>query len=266
MPATTLRGFDDVTAVHDDPLGPLHAEIDGGMSGFRGAHGGYLAAIALRALRLVVGDPERAPRSLTAHLLAPVQGGAADLHARLDRAGGSLSTASVRLEQSRALALLALGTFGAARASAVARRDVAMPVVAPPEELVPLLDKPVPAADAGMHVEHRPAGPLPLSGGDEAEIRVWMRLADDHPVDPYVAAFLADSGPPALYGALREFVAMPSTEIALQFASAWTPGPWVLGVFRSRFAGDGHAVEDGELWTPEGELVLLSRQRRRVLG
>jgi len=30
--------------------------------------------------------------------------------------------------------------------------------------------------------------------------------------------------------------------------------------------GDGYATDDGELWTEGGELVLQSRQRRRILG
>jgi len=36
----------------------------------RGPHGGYLATILLRALTDIVGDGERAPRSLTVHYAA----------------------------------------------------------------------------------------------------------------------------------------------------------------------------------------------------
>jgi hypothetical protein len=35
--------------VHTDALGDWHAEMDAGCSGYLGAHGGYLVAIALRA-------------------------------------------------------------------------------------------------------------------------------------------------------------------------------------------------------------------------
>ena len=215
----------------------------------------------------VVGDPTRVPRTLTAHLLAPVGPGPVDLHARGERAGGSMTTASARLEQDHAAGVLAIAAFGRATESAE-HTDRVMPQVPPPEELEPLFAKPVPEADAGLHVEHRPAGPLPLAGGAEAEIRVWMRLAERAPVDAFVATFLADSGPPALYGVLDEFVAMPSTDITLHFAGAPRAprGEWVLGVFSSRLAGEGYAVEDGELWTPDGELVVQSRQRRRILG
>ena len=259
--------FDTFTAVEEDVLGPYRATVDPGMTGFKGAHGGYLMAIALRAMSNAVGDPTRVPRSLTAYLLAPVEPGPIDLHARVDRAGGSMSTASTRLEQDSAVGAIAIASFGRASES-IAHIDRVMPQVAPPEDLEPLFAKPVPEADAGLQVEHRPAGPLPLAGGDEAEIRVWMRLSERRPVDAFVATFLADSGPPALYGAMREFVAMPSTDITLHFAGAPRAprGEWVLGVFTSRVAEEGYAVEDGELWTPDGELVVQSRQRRRILG
>ena len=266
MSDVSLHGFEAHTAVEEDVLGPYRATVDAGMTGFKGAHGGYLMAIALRAMSSAVGDPTRVPRSLSAYLLAPVEAGPVDLHTRVDRVGGSMTAASVRLEQDRALAALAIASFGRSSES-LTHTDRVMPQVAPPEELEPLFRKPVPAADAGLHVEHRPAGPLPLAGGDEAEIRVWMRLAEGRPVDAFVATFLADSGPPALYGAMAQFVAMPSTDITLHFAGAPRAprGEWVLGVFRNRVAGDGYAVEDGELWTPDGELVLQGRQRRRIL-
>jgi acyl-CoA thioesterase len=259
--------FDLHTAVEEDVLGPYRATVDPGMTGFKGAHGGYLMALALRAMSGAVGDPTRVPRTLSAYLLAPVGAGPLELHTRVDRAGGSMTTASTRLEQDRAPGALAIASFGRA-ADSIAHTDRVMPQVAPPEELEPLFAKPVPEADAGLHVEHRPAGPLPLAGGDEAEILVWMRLAERRPVDAFVATFLADSGPPALYGAMSDFVAMPSTDITLHFSGAPRAprGEWVLGVFRNRLAAEGYAVEDGELWTPEGELVVQSRQRRRIFG
>jgi hypothetical protein len=41
--------------------------------------------------------------------------------------------------------------------------------------------------------------------------------------------------------------------------------PWVLDVVRSALVQDGYAVSDGELWPPEGRLLVQSRQLRRVL-
>jgi acyl-CoA thioesterase len=152
-----------------------------------------------------------------------------------------------------------------------------MPRVPPPEQCRPLVERPV---DAGVNllVEHRPArAPLPLQGRLDpdarepyegaAELAVWMRLgAEDRPVDAASATFLADAAAPALYGALRAYVPMPSAEIALHYVDPVSDDPWVLGVVRNRVAGDGYAVEDGELWSRDGRLLLHSRQLRRVLS
>src|SRR5918999_2889527 len=114
MSDVTHHGFDAHTAVEEDVLRPYRATVDPGMSGFKGAHGGYLMALALRALSSTVGDPTRVPRSLSAYLLAPVEPGPVDLHARVDRAGGSMTIASVRLEQHRTPAVMAIGSVGRA--------------------------------------------------------------------------------------------------------------------------------------------------------
>ena len=245
----------------------MNATIAPHVTGFGGvAHGGYVAALALRAMVAAVDAPARAPRALTLHLLAPIASGDVDLDPRVERAGGSMTGTSVRLTQDGATVGMALAQFGEARESEHLQQDTTMPAVEPPEELTPLLDMPVPESE--MQVEHRPAaGTLPLVGADEAELVSWMRTAADRPPDVYDATYLADALAPALYGVLTSYVAMPSTEIAVHFApQRRTESAWVLGRVRNRFAAEGYALEDGELWTREGELLLRSRQLRRVLG
>jgi acyl-CoA thioesterase len=242
----------------------MNVTLDPHVTGFSGgAHGGYVMALALRAMAGAVDDAERIPRSLTMHLLAPISGDAIEIEPRVERRGGSMTTASARVQQDGQTLATALASFGRSRPS-LAHADARMPAVASPEESVPLAGV-VPEAEMG--VEHRPASPpLPLTGGDVAELSVWMRRTDDAPVDAYVATMLADAAAPALYGALGEYVAMPSTDITLHFTGETGDGPWALAVVRNRFAGDGYAVEDGELWTPGGRLLLRARQQRRVLG
>ena len=244
----------------------MNATIAPHVTGFGGAaHGGYVMTLALRAMADAVARPDRSPRSLTMHLLAPIASGDVDLDPRVEREGGTMSSASVRITQGGATVATALASFGEARPS-IDQSDGAMPTVLPPERLEPLLDLPVPESE--MQVEHRPAaGTLPLSGSDRADLVSWMRLAAGRPVDVYDATYLADALAPALYGALTEYVAMPSTDITLHFSpQPWSESPWVLGAVHNRFAGDGYAVEDGELWAPDGRLLLRSRQQRRVIG
>ncbi len=65
----------------------------------RGPHGGYLAAMLLRALIETVADAARAPRSLTIHYPRAPQPGPVSIHTVIERAGRSLSTLSARMEQ-----------------------------------------------------------------------------------------------------------------------------------------------------------------------
>ena len=255
------------------------ATIDPAITGFGGAHGGYVMTLALQAMREAV-DADRAPRSLALHLLAPAAPGRVELPVRVERAGGSMTTVSARVEQAETTVALAVGAFGRARPSLV-QQDTAMPDVPPPEACAPLVERP---ADVGVNhfVEHRPAaGPLPLTGTLSArggqtpsetaggltpsELVAWMRLGEDQAVDALSATFLADALAPALYGALAEYVPMPSTEITLHYADPVADGPWVLARVRNRLARDGYAIEDGERWSPDGRLLLHSRQLRRVL-
>src|SRR5829696_613176 len=102
------------------------ASIDAAVSGFGGAHGGYVAAVALRAMRDLVPDEERRTRSLTVHLLAPVRPGVLDVHRRLDREGRSMAGASARLEQEGRTVATALASFGRGGPS-LSHRGLEMP-------------------------------------------------------------------------------------------------------------------------------------------
>ena len=181
-----------------------------------------------------------------------------------------MAAGSVRMEQNGETVAVALGAFGRP-ATSLERRDLAMPDVPPPDDCEVVVLTP-PGVGSFKHVaEHRAAAPpRPLSGAAEAELSVWMRMTEDRPLDALSACFLGDAAPPALLATLTDFAPIPSAEIALHFAGgggalAAASSPWLLGVFRSRDAGEGYATEDGELWTPDGELVALSRQLRRLL-
>jgi acyl-CoA thioesterase len=265
--ATSNSTFDTQTAPTRDADGRWTASIGEELSGFGGTHGGYLLALGLRTMSSLVADRDRLPRSVTAHLLTPVRPGAVELRPRLERSGSSMTATSLRMEQNGEVVATALASFGRARPSPN-HLGAAMPGVPPPDDLRPLIEKPVAEARAGLLVEHRPAGPpLPFTGGERAQIVVWMRLVEERPVDALSASMLADAGPPAMYGRLSSYIPMPSADMTLQFAdlAAAARSPWVLGVFRTAYAGDGYATEDGELWTPDGRLVLLARQLRRIL-
>jgi len=140
-PAGGSTKFDRDTAVWRE-AGPERAQL-GGQTVFgaevapdwragRGPHGGYLAAMLLRALTQSVADDARAPRSLTIHYTRAPEPGPVAITTIVERQGRSLSTLSARMHQGEELIAIALSAFslpwGGPQLS-----TLRMPDVEPPE-------------------------------------------------------------------------------------------------------------------------------------
>jgi hypothetical protein len=87
------------------------AEVSPDWRAGRGPHGGYLAAMLLRALVESVADSERAPRSLTIHYARAPEPGPVQITTTIEREGRSLSTLSARMHQGEDLVALVLAAF-----------------------------------------------------------------------------------------------------------------------------------------------------------
>lgn len=252
-------------ALAHGPDGGLTADLDENLRGFGGLHGGYLAAAALQAMRTQVPDGSHLPLTLTTSFLRSMQPGQMTIATEVLHAGRTMTATRALLSQDGSTKTSATATFGT-RSDGLQRRDHEMPEVEPPERCAPLGTEPVPGS-GGLEIAHRPAlGGLPLSGSGTGRGAVWMRLADDRPVDALAAVVLADGAVPALFLALDEFTPMPTVELVVHFAdlAAAEHSPWLLGHISNVHASDGWAIEDGELWTPTGELVLTARQLRHL--
>ncbi len=257
--------FDSHTQLTSATPGVAHAELDSSLRGFGGIHGGYQAAVAVRAMTRAVDNPAQSIRTLALTFLAPCAEGPLALHPIVERAGPTVTGASVRLQQDTTIGF-GMATFGADRPGLI-RLDRSMPAVPAPEECNPLGAEPVPGS-GGLMIVHRPAAPpLPFAGSDQARIAVWMRFGEDRPLDAVSTIVLADGAVPALYGTLDAFLAMPTIDFTIQIADVAEraqDSPWVLGVFSNVHAAAGYAVEDAELWSPDAHLLLTGRQTRRV--
>jgi acyl-CoA thioesterase len=262
-------GFDDDTRL--EPLG------DGRYRGYvsetwwtpRGPLGGYVMAIMMRGLGLAVADESRQPRSLTVHFLRPPRAGEVVVVPALERAGRSISTATVRLEQADELLALGLAAFSG-------------PWPSPVLSEAPIPDvEPAPArgeAAAALPDERRPPfvdrlamaprfGPPPFSGGDRAETGGWLGLREQRPIDALTVLVLADAWFPAPWPRLEALAPAPTIELTVYFRSPLPlPDSLLLGRFRTRLVRDGFFDETGELWAPDGTLVAQSRQLALLLG
>lgn len=263
VPEAALTRFDRDTAVQALGDGRFAATIDRGWWVQRGPHGGYVAAIVLRALTEALDDPARAPRSLTVHFTAPPAEGPVELTVRVERSGRSLTTLSARMTQGERLVALALAASAKPYPSAIEYAEPPPPA-RPFEEARSISEYPG-MPDFIRLLDLRPAlGARPFSGASEALTGGWMRLDEPQPLDPIAVTFYTDAWWPAVFPRLSAPALAPTIDLTVHFRATLPvssePHDFLLGVFRSRAVREGFVEEDGELWTRDGVLIAQSRQ------
>jgi acyl-CoA thioesterase len=254
--------------------GPVFdATVADGWKAGRGPHGGYLAAMLLRALTATVAEPRRAPRSLTIHYARAPEPGPVEIHTRLERAGRSLSTLSARMEQDGRLVALVLSAFS-------------VPWTGPEIDDLPLPDiEPAgPEREAGTAVAHgaplftrhlimqpRLGDPPPPGERRAMEVGAWVGLAEARPIDALSLAFFSDALIPAPFMATGEPAAAPTIDLTVHFRSSMPrrgpdgssdPDPHELCFTRvtSKLIQEGFFEEDGIIWAADGTVLAQSRQ------
>jgi acyl-CoA thioesterase len=229
----------------------------------RGPNGGFLAAVAARAAEAAAGRPLR---SLSLHFVAAPAVGPLDVAAGVEREGRSYSAVSVRIEQGGQPMTLALATLGELPDEGAGWDGAAMPGARPLAET-----RPVPPEQSNVPAFMRnydlrwALGGRPGEGGELAATGGWMRTNEPRALDAPLVAALTDAWAPSAFVALGRFVAAPTLDLTIHFrrplpVSGMRPDDYVLGRFHSRLSVAGVWEEDGELWTPAGELIAQSRQ------
>jgi acyl-CoA thioesterase len=89
----------------------------------------------------------------------------------------------------------------------------------------------------------------------------WLRPDPPEPLDAPAVAFLLDAFWPAVYPRLEEPMGAPTIDLTIHFRRAVPPTEEpLLAAFNTRLVHEGFFEEDGEIWTPDGELLAQSRQ------
>lgn len=251
-----MADFAQDTAVHARADGSFDCHIGEAWWVVAGPNGGYLAAIAARALLAAAGGGARPLRSLTVHFLRAPSAGPARVEVQVEREGRGVSFASARLVQddrpfALALAVLADGRPGLELEHATA------PEVAAPEQIDAVSARPDPPP-VSRQIQFRPA----LGGdGERALTGGWMRLRRETELDAALLVALCDFWLPAVFTVTRAPIAVPTVELTVHVRAAVPlPSDWVLARIATRTARDGLLEEDAELWSRDGLLLAQSRQ------
>jgi acyl-CoA thioesterase len=256
-----VSAFDTATAVRRTWPGRYEADVDESWHVRRGANGGVVAAVMLRAVLAEVDDPSRAPRSLTVHYPAAFDAGPADISVSVERSGRSMTTATARAEQGGKPVALAMAALSTPWPGAVLD-DIAMPDVPGPDQLKLFVRIEGGPPFASHYRYWLASGPRPFAGADHAENAVWLAPEDPTVLDYPLLAGLTDAFVPVVFATQSGPLMAPTVDLTVHFRNPIPPddtGPW-LGVFRTRLVADGFMEEDGEVWSAAGVLLAQSRQ------
>ena len=249
------------------------AELSPAWRAMRGPHGGYLAAVMLRALIETEADASRAPRSLTVHYARAPEPGGVLIRTRLERRGRSLSTLSARVEQGGALVALATAAFSVPW-SAPEITELSMPDVAGPDPdraSPPELDEAIeqglaPVFLRQLIVQRRVGAGLFAGSMDPMEVGAWLGLRDPlRPLDAVALAMLSDVGVPPPLLRLREPALASTVDLTVHFRTrtpltSTDPAELCFGRLHTQLVHEGFFEADGVIWSADGTVLAQSRQ------
>jgi acyl-CoA thioesterase len=261
MTVAPPHAFDSDTALEEVAPGRWRAWAPEHWFVARGPNGGYLAALATRAAEAAAGRPLR---SLSLHFVAAPAVGPVEVAATLEREGRRYSAVSVRIEQDGAPMTLALATLGELpeegaewdAAPAPAATPLAETERIPPDQAnVPVFMR---NYDMRWAIDKGGETDLIGSGG-------WIRASEPRQLDAPLVAAMCDAWMPAAFVALGRFGFAPTLDLTVHIRrplppAGMAPEDHVLCRFTTRLAVAGVWEEEGELWTPAGELIAQSRQ------
>ncbi|MFD7918732.1 thioesterase family protein [Streptomyces sp. NPDC059740] len=268
--------FDRDTRVTRRAPGVYDARVGEGWLIGHAANGGYLMAMAARALGDRLAHPH--PFTITTHFLAATQAGPVTVRTDSVRTGRTLSTGTASLFQTDGAGeeverLRVLATYGDLDALPDDVRTSAKPPELPPyehcagrEQLpdpeVPLLPDVAMAGRLDMRMDPATAGWAVGEPSGRGELRGWLGLSDGRPHDALSLLLAVDAFPPTTFD-LGISGWVPTVELTAHVRAHPAPGPVRVAVTTRNLAG-GFQEEDVEIWDSADRLVAQSRQLARV--
>jgi len=257
--------FDTATALSGG--GPVfETAITADWNGVTGANGGFMLALATRALSRVLPFPD--PVVVSGFFLRPGSAGPAQVSTEVIRSGKTTGFGQASLWRDGKEVLRATAAF-ADLATAAARGGPsysggAAPLLPPPQECValPVRSSRISLAD---RFEYRVAAlpswatGAPPSGNPVYEL--WIRFADGREPDVASLPLIVDAVAPAV---LEVGARSTTVELTVHLRARPAPG-WLACRSYTRHVADGYHEEDFEVWDSTGRLVAQSRQLALVI-
>jgi Thioesterase-like superfamily len=258
----TADGFAAATRVRGTGEGAYAGEVLPGWDIAGNANGGYLLAIAARALIDATGRPD--PVTITGHFLAPGGPGPVGISTNVLKQGKRFATGQAVLDADGRPLLAVLATCGD-----LSETQGALLVDGSPPEL-PDLDRcvrinatstfPPPfMGKVALHLHPDDVGFGTGGKSDVARVRGWFDLLDGEALDGVSLVCALDAFPPTIFNTHLPVAWTPTVELTCHLRGLPAPGP-VRCQFTTRFVTGGFLEEDGEIWDCDGRLVAQSRQ------
>ncbi len=240
--------------------------------------GGFVSALALRAMQAELGRPEHRLRTATTVFASPVAAGPVEIRVRPLRLGKRMShlEATVRNVESDDAGHLTLAIFGEDR-EAFTLTDLEPPHAPPPERCPPPVEPPPESSYRAWRATFfeqievrrvRMHAPWETDWvGERAEAVRWLRyrrpprLADGT-LDPLALVAVADTMPPAIgqkLGPGYPFFFAPSCDLTVRLHAS-TSDDWLLLRTRCSHADEGYASGFAEVWDTRGRLLAEATQ------
>jgi acyl-CoA thioesterase len=264
--------FDRATAVQALGHGRYGAVVDPGWGAPMGPNGGYLAAIAVRALEAEL-DPagERRIRSLTCHYLRRPAEAPIELRVESVRSGRRMAFGRLGGFQDGREVLSAMAAFSVPGLAEVAAWAPAMPDAGSPpaseDDWAPF-DERMPALMHRVRIAPRIGGRVfsgrELAPGEAVASGGWVELREPRGVDSAFVALCTDVWWPPSLEPLTAPAGVPTVDLTIHFRADLPPGGLpdqpVFGCFSTSAAAGGFIEEDGVVFAADGTLLAQSRQ------
>ncbi len=261
-----MSPFDADTALEPVGEGCWRGAVPPTWSIGTGPNGGFMAALAARAVQLASGWP---PRSLTLHYLLPPAEAPIDVAVTSVRQGRSTAFLRLDLLQEDRPVVTAMAVCGAWYDSAPSWSDAVAPELPAPEDC-DRIDPDLGGAPPILGRYDMRIAPVREEAARPARVAGWIRTAQPRAADNVAFAAMTDAFVPPAFFRAGEPVSVPTLELTIHFRGLAPPGehPWIAAAFATRVAAGGVCEEDGELWSADGRLLAQSRQlalvRRRT--